>query len=245
MKWLQKILVILWRIYFSLLAFLATIMVAIPLIALTFKKSWYPMAWQIMRFWSKITFFGMGMNYKILTKMDYPKEPFVFVSNHSSLMDVMLTMILLPKHPACFVGKAELGRYPIFGYIYRQTSILVDRKNEQSRKAVFRQAIDRAQSNQSIIIYPEGGVPDDESIRLDTFKDGAFAIAIASQMPILVHTFVGIKQMFPYSWVRGYPGKVKVYVEAMVNTKDLRLRDKDIIKDEIYQIIDKRLRASE
>jgi 1-acyl-sn-glycerol-3-phosphate acyltransferase len=34
----------------------------------------------------------------------------------------------------------------------------------------------------SICIFPEGGVPDDESILLDTFKDGAFRLAIEHQI---------------------------------------------------------------
>jgi 1-acyl-sn-glycerol-3-phosphate acyltransferase len=30
---------------------------------------------------------------------------------------------------------------------------------------------------QNIVIYPEGGVPDDTSIVLDEFKDGAFTLS--------------------------------------------------------------------
>jgi 1-acyl-sn-glycerol-3-phosphate acyltransferase len=42
------------------------------------------------------------------------------------------------------------------------------------------------QSRLSICIFPEGGVPDDESILLDTFKDGAFRLAIEHQIPIVL-----------------------------------------------------------
>ena len=37
----------------------------------------------------------------------------------------------------------------------------------------------------SVCIFPEGGVPYDESIVLDTFKDGAFRLAIEHQIPIV------------------------------------------------------------
>jgi 1-acyl-sn-glycerol-3-phosphate acyltransferase len=35
-----------------------------------------------------------------------------------------------------------------------------------------------------VFVYFEGGVPDDESILLDTFKDGAFRLAIEHQIPL-------------------------------------------------------------
>ena len=57
--------------------------------------------------------------------------------------------------------------FDIFGFFYRKTCILVDRKSQQSRQAVFNEAQRRLKQGNSICIFPEGGVPDDENIILD------------------------------------------------------------------------------
>jgi 1-acyl-sn-glycerol-3-phosphate acyltransferase len=46
------------------------------------------------------------------------------------------------------------------------------------------------------LYFPEGGVPDDESILLDTFKDGAFRLAIEHQIPIVPISFADNKSDF-------------------------------------------------
>jgi 1-acyl-sn-glycerol-3-phosphate acyltransferase len=46
------------------------------------------------------------------------------------------------------------------------------------------------------LYFPEGGVPDDESILLDTFKDGAFRLAIEHQIPIVPSRLPIIKAIF-------------------------------------------------
>ena len=112
----------------------------------------------------------------------------MFVANHTSMTDIML-MLAVNKKPFVFVGKVELAKIPLFGYFYKRTCILVDRANSKSRMAVFERAQKRLNSGLSICIFPEGGVPDDESIVLDEFKDGAFRIAIEHQLPIVPIVF--------------------------------------------------------
>jgi 1-acyl-sn-glycerol-3-phosphate acyltransferase len=59
---------------------------------------------------------------------------------------------------------------------YKRTCILVDR----GLKAVWK-FLAGPKKNQSwfeCLYFPEGGVPDDESILLDTFKDGAFRLLL-------------------------------------------------------------------
>lgn len=143
--------------------------------------------------------------------------------------------IIHKNHPVVFVGKEELARLPIFGIIYKKICIVVNRSDKRSRTRVFNLAKQKIILGQSIVIFPEGGIPDDESIVLDKFKDGAVSIAIATKVPIAVYAIKGLKEMFPWSWTRGYPGKVKVNLIEIVRTENLTLGDKDQIKDEIYK----------
>jgi hypothetical protein len=56
----------------------------------------------------------------------------------------------------------------------------------------------------SICIFPEGGVPE-ESVELDTFKDGAFKMAIAHQIPVVPIIFYDNKKRFPFRFFSGGP----------------------------------------
>jgi 1-acyl-sn-glycerol-3-phosphate acyltransferase len=52
----------------------------------------------------------------------------------------------------------------------------------------------------SVCIFPEGGVPDDESLFLDTFKDGAFLGYGDHQIPILPITLLLIIKTTIYTF---------------------------------------------
>lgn len=174
-------------------------------------------------------FYGMGFRYELknLTGKKIDKNTqYVVIANHTSIMDVMLPCILLPHHPLCYVGKKELVKIPIFGTIYKRICVMVDRSSAKSRADVYRRCAERMEEGQSIVIFPEGGVPDDTSVILDEFKDGAFILATKHQSPLVVYTFVGLKEMFPFDNSKGHPGKVKVYFNEIMepnhSVKDLK-----------------------
>jgi 1-acyl-sn-glycerol-3-phosphate acyltransferase len=53
---------------------------------------------------------------------------------------------------------------------------MVDRSSARSR-ALYKKCAERMAEGDSIVIFPEGGVPDDTSVLLDNFKDGAFILS--------------------------------------------------------------------
>ena len=132
----------------------------------------------------------MGFYYKVEKNQELdPHKSYMIVANHTSMTDIMLMLAIL-DNPFVFVGKQELAKIPLFGFFYKRTCILVDRNNAQSKRAVFDSAQNRLNRGLSVCIFPEGGVPDDESIVLDTFKDGAFRLAIEHQIPIIPILFL-------------------------------------------------------
>lgn len=160
----------------------------------------------------------------------------MFVANHTSMTDIML-MFYSTKNPFVFVGKKELAKIPLFGYIYKRTCILVDRGNTKSRVEAFRRAEKRLDEGLSVCIFPEGGVPDDLSVLLDEFKDGAFRLAIDHQIPIAPMTFHDNKKRFPYSFFIGGPGKMRVKVHKLIPTADLTLDKRKELKKETRDVI--------
>jgi len=233
---------ILYRIWFYIL-------VAIPIIGLfpllvvsILRESWYPFFFKLARFWAKFILIGMGFNYKIESEQKPEKtKSYMFIANHTSMADIML-MLVSVKNPFVFVGKKELAKFPLFGFFYKRTCILVDRSSERSRKAVFLRAQRRLQSGLSICIFPEGGVPN-HNIVLDEFKDGAFRLAINHQIPIVPITFADNKKRFSYIFFSGGPGKMRVKIHKFLSTKGLTVNDTKTLNLKAREIILKQLEA--
>ena len=204
------------------------------------KEKWYPYFFIMARIWAKAILYGSGFYYKIEREQELETgKSYMFVANHTSMADIML-MLAVTKHPFVFVGKKELSKIPLFGFFYKRTCILVDRKSTRSRMEVFNRAEKRLKQGMSICIFPEGGVPNDESILLDEFKDGAFRLAIEHQIPIVPMTFADNKKRFSYTFFSGSPGLMRVKVHCFVSTKDKTIDSKkDIkeVKDQVRTII--------
>ncbi len=228
---------LLYRIWFYLLVLLPIIML-FPLILITIlSEKTYPLFFKIARLWARFILTGMGFRYSIKGTENFEAgKSYMLVANHTSMADIMLMLLAVKNHPFVFVGKKELVKIPIFGFIYKRVCILVDRENSKSRFAVFERAQNRIQQGLSICIFPEGGVPD-ESVLLDEFKDGAFRIAIEHQLTIIPITFYDNKKRFSYTFFSGSPGKMRAKVHAPISTTGKTMKDKNLLKQEVRDII--------
>lgn len=237
MKLFKNISILIWRIWFYGWM-IGTIIVAFPiLIIVTAKESGYPYFFKIARAWAKTILFVMGFRVKIKAEQQIEKsKSYMFCANHTSIIDILL-MLVVVKNPFVFVGKAELGKLPIFGFFYKRTCILVDRDNAKSRKTVFVEAERRLKQGLSVCIFPEGKVPDDESTVLDQFKNGAFILAIEHQIPIVPMTFYDCKKRFSYTFFSGSPGKIRVKIHQFIETENLKVSDKKTINDKTFNVI--------
>jgi 1-acyl-sn-glycerol-3-phosphate acyltransferase len=238
-----KILNYLWRFWLVVLAFLLTILLGLPVYLFSLNKKTYKYAYIFIRIWCYGVFYGMGMRYELINLTDKKIDKntqYVVISNHTSIMDIMLPCILFPNHPLCYVGKKELVKIPIFGTIYKRICVMVDRSSPRSRADVYRRCAEKMEEGNSIVLFPEGGVPDDTSIVLDQFKDGAFTLSSKHHSPIAVFTFIGLKEMFPFDNSKGFPGKVKVYfndiLEPTDSPKDLKLSSFETIKKTLMEL---------
>lgn len=238
MKILKYIFWFFWKLWFYLLV-LFVIIILSPLLIITLSNvKWYKYFFVLARFWATLVFYGIGFRKQVkLLQLFNKNESYMLVANHSSMMDIMLMLIMVKKNPFVFVGKKELAKVPIFGYFYKKASILVDRSSVKSRQETILRAQEKLRAGLSICIFPEGGVSDDESVVLDSFKDGAFRLAIEFQIPIVPVTFVGLKKHFPFRFFAGKPGSILVYVHPFVDTKGLTQEDKLVLKEKVRNII--------
>lgn len=239
MKTFRTAFSILWRCWFLFLTtfFVLTIGVfwTYPL---SFSSKTFPLAYKGIRLWAILIFYGSGFRLnQIKNKELNPEQSYMFIANHTSIIDIMVMAIIHPKHPIVFVGKEELSKLPIFGTIYKRICIMVNRSDSKSKAKVFRLAKEKIELGNSIVIFPEGGVPDDTEIILDKFKDGAFTIATITDLPIAVYAFKGLKETFPFNWKKGYPGTVEVKLIDVIETKELSLKNKEELKVLCHQKI--------
>ncbi|MFH7016157.1 lysophospholipid acyltransferase family protein [Flavobacterium sp. FlaQc-47] len=241
MKGLKIIFWVLWRIWFYILMAIP-ILIMLPFLLISIiSESGYPYFFKMARIWAKFILFGMGFYYTIerMQKLEKGKS-YMIVANHTSITDIML-MLAIIKNPFVFVGKKELVKIPLFGFFYKRTCILVDRNSSRSKNEVFKKAQDRLNQGLSICIFPEGGVPDDETILLDEFKDGAFRLAIDHQIPIVPIVFADNKERFSYTFLSGSPGKMRIKILPFIATEGLTIDNRKSLRDEVRQLIYKGL----
>ncbi len=237
MSFLLNIFRIFWRLWFYGV-FLVTIIIIFPvLLVVTSSHSLYPVFFKIARAWGKTIMFLMGF----VPKFEYEQQiehgkSYMLIANHTSMIDIML-MLSVTKNPFVFVGKKELAKIPVFGFFYKRTCILVDRSSPKSRKEVYYRAQKSLNDGVSICIFPEGKVPDDESIVLDEFQNGAFGLAIEHQIPIVPISFYDCKKRFSYTFFSGSPGALRAKIHTFVETKSLKLTDRLLLKKRLHEFL--------
>nr|WP_211047333.1 lysophospholipid acyltransferase family protein [Lutibacter sp. B1] len=215
-----------------------TLLIATPVLAVVIShERFYKTFYKIAHAWGKTILLGMGFSYEVHKLQQIQKDKsYMFIANHTSMIDIML-MLAVVKNPSVFVGKKELTKLPLFGYIFKRTSITVDRNCVRSRKEVYDEAQKRLNNGLSVCIFPEGLVPSDESVVLSEFKNGAFRLAIEHHIPIVPLVFYDCKKRFSYTFFSGSPGKLRVKILEFINTNGLTLKDVATIKKKSFGLI--------
>ncbi|MBI6120955.1 1-acyl-sn-glycerol-3-phosphate acyltransferase [Salegentibacter sp. F60176] len=237
MSIMRSILIILWRIWFYILLVIPILLMLPVLLVFSSAERFYPKFYFCARIWAKCILYGMGFYPEVerMQQLD-PGKNYMLVANHTSMIDIMMMLVII-KQPFIFVGKRELAKIPIFGFFYRKTNITVDRSCAKSKQDVVTEARRRLDMGESICIFPEGGVPDDMSLVLDSFKDGAFRLAIAHKIPIVPITFYDNKKRFSYKFISGGPGKLRVKIHKFISTKTMQTGNRKILREQTRQII--------
>ena len=99
----------------------------------------------------------------------------IIVSNHNSLMDVPVTTPFMPRANKT-IAKKSFSVIPIFGWIYSFGSVLVDRKDDNSRRKSYEDMKRMLNYGLDMVIYPEG-TRNRTDKPLKEFYDGAFRLA--------------------------------------------------------------------
>lgn len=153
---------------------------------------------RISKAWMGFFLFMIGCRIIVKGKEHFAKgQNYIVVSNHNSYMDIPVTTPQIPG-PNKTIAKAELAKIPLFGLIYSRGSVLVDRKNERSRKESYGKMKAVLEQGLHMCIYPEG-TRNKTNEPLKSFHDGAFKLAIDTGKPIIPALLFNTKKVLPGS----------------------------------------------
>jgi 1-acyl-sn-glycerol-3-phosphate acyltransferase len=114
-------------------------------------------------------------------------EQYIFVANHISYIDAVIIIPSL-KHHFRPIGKYELLKIPIFGFLYKYCVITVNRSNADDRARSLDDLRKVLSKGISVLVFPEGTF-NETSDPLKSLYDGAFKLAVEtgkSIQPILL-----------------------------------------------------------
>ncbi len=123
---------------------------------------------------------------------------FLFVGNHISSYDPLITLLTLRKKNLAFVSKKENLQVKFAGaYIHKAGCIGLDRENNREAvKAINAAAQNITEGVCAMGIYPEGWV--NKTVEgLLPFRNGAFKIAQKAKVPMVIATIANTRKIEP------------------------------------------------
>ena len=247
MKILLGLLSFIFKIYVMLLFVLTSIIFFPILTYTTLRVKYHNLAFKIFTFWSLTMRILAGWPFKINKTQELPKGPFIIVANHSSYSDIFLTPSLLKNHPHVFLGKSEILSYPIIKYYFMNYNIPVYRGNKEKSAKTLSLARKKVKKNWSIVIFPEGGIPDHNRPEMIPFKDGAFRLAKETNTPILPITFVNNYSLFtdPTDILGScHPGFSKVVIHPIIELDEVNEKSVEELRNKAFDLINGALNVS-
>lgn len=158
-------------------------------------------------------------------------KSYIFVSNHTSFLDIPGLCLIISREFRP-LAKKELLKIPIFGWIARGATVIVDRSSPESRKRSLDRLKRTLAKGISLLIFAEGTQNRTKEI-LQPFKDGAFRIAIDTQQAILPLVVLDAGPLMPPSTIRLSPGKIRIYVGHAIDTS--KTQDIKQLKEETFE----------
>lgn len=162
------------------------------------------------------------------------------VANHISYLDTAMIFTTIPFMVKP-LAKKDLIKIPLFGFLYKQMAILVDRTNDVSRRKSIHLLKKTLKRDSSIFIFPEGSF-NETGKPLKQFYDGAFRIALQTNTPILPVIFPDTVDRFHYSsfWKWSMGKNRAVFLKA-IEVDQYEMKDLSDLKERVYQEMEKQL----
>lgn len=195
------------------------------------------------RLWADVWFALIFIRHENIYEQPLQKgESYIFVANHISYLDSPI-IVKTFRRPLRALGKVEMAKIPVFGFIYRKTIVTVDRSSAGNRAKSVRVLKSILRRGISVLVFPEGTFNLTHQ-PLKEFYDGAFRVAIESNTPIKPVLFLDGYNRMPYHNLFSLnPGKSRSVFLEEISTDGLSLSDVPALRDRVYQLMEEKLIA--
>lgn len=162
-----------------------------------------------------------GVKTTVIGEDNIPDEPVLFIANHRSQFDILLTYSRC-KRLTGYVAKKELEKFPFLNSRMRSLYCLfLDRSNPREGLKTILEAIDHIKHGISICIFPEGTRGEGDEGSLMEFKEGSFKVSTKTGCPIIPISILNSASMFEKQFPRLKPTHVIIEYGKPIYPKDL------------------------
>jgi len=169
-----------------------------------------------------------------------PKGPYIIIANHISYLDIFLMPSILPQERFLFLGKSEILKYPLIKTYFKRLNIPVFRRNPVKAAKSLIRAKQEVRMGWSLVIFPEGGIPDYNTPKMVEFKDGAFQLAKSCRIPIVPVTFTNNHKLFSdpsNTFGPARPGASHVYIHPFISAEEVKSLSQDELSKKCFDIV--------
>lgn len=237
MRIFRKIIGFLYTVYaFAIFLFFMILILPLIIIASFFGKiKGGNFIYKLCKIWARFVLFMLGIHHKNIyeSALDTSRQ-YVFVFNHISYLDIPVILRSINKMNFRVLGKAEMAKIPVFGFIYRSAAVLVERDNAEKRAKSVQQLKSVLRKEISVVLAPEGTFNMTHR-PLKSFFDGAFKIAIETHTPIKPMLFLDTYNRLHYKSIFSLsPGRSRTVFLNEIPVSGLTLDDVESLKQRVY-----------
>lgn len=144
----------------------------------------------------RVCLFLAGTSVTVIGEENVPKDvPVLYIGNHRSYFDILITYIRVPR-PTGYIAKKEMLRYPLLSnWMKNLHCLFLDRKDIKQGLKTILTAIKKVKSGISICIFPEGTRNRVNDTFME-FHEGSFKIAEKTGCPIIPMSINNSAQIF-------------------------------------------------
>jgi 1-acyl-sn-glycerol-3-phosphate acyltransferase len=164
-----------------------------------------------------------------------PNQTYVIVSNHQSLADIPIISHL--RLDMKWLAKAELFRFPVFGWMMRMAGdVAVDRSDRRKAARAMLQCARYLRQRCSVVFFPEGTRSLDGAVL--PFNEGPFQLAIRENVQILPIVLEGSGVALPRnSWIFGGKQSIQFRILEAISVDGLDVKGTTELRDRVRQIM--------